>query len=537
MDKFRELNISEDIIKVLQKKGFEEPTEIQKLTIPLVLENKMDIIAQAQTGTGKTASFAIPLIQNLKDTKTPGAIIIAPTRELVIQVAEEFNSLRGDNKLVVAPIYGGQSIDIQLKRLKRGVSVVIGTPGRVLDHIKRGTLKLDKVKYFILDEADEMLNMGFIEDIETILDKTPKERRVLLFSATMPNRIKSLAERYMKDYTHLKTKTNLTTDLTEQIYFEVLERDKFEALSRIIDIELNFYGIIFCRTRRDVDDVTMKLQNRGYIVDGLHGEVSQAQREKILNKFRIKHISILVATDVAARGLDVNNLTHVINYSIPQNPEAYVHRIGRTGRAGQKGIAITFITPREFRQLSFIKKVAKVDIKHHEVPKVKDIIKSKKTNIIKEVTSVLQDDLSEYINLSQKLMEEDSPENVVAALLKYSFEKVLSEKNYNNLTDLKKSSGKQRNRGKGKDKGRPRKISEGKTRLFIAKGSRNKFDKNKLIDLISTKSGVSKSVISQVDVFDSYSFVSVPFVEAEKIVHAFKKERVGKRPIVEKAKK
>ncbi len=321
MEKFAQLGLSAKTLSALQVKGFEEPTEIQALTIPLILKNEQDLVAQAQTGTGKTAAFSLPLLEILNPTnKHVQALILAPTRELVIQISEEINSLKGDSKLTVTPIYGGQSMELQLDRLRRGVSIVVGTPGRVIDHLTRKTLILDKVRFVVLDEGDEMLNMGFIEDIEQILQHTPEEKRVLLFSATMPNRIKDLASTYMKDINHVKAQNTLTTNLTDQIYFEVARHDKFEALCRIIDIETAFYSIIFCRTKVEVDELASKLIDRGYSAEGLHGDISQAQREQILRKFRKKQISLLVATDVAARGIDINNLTHVINYSLPQDP-------------------------------------------------------------------------------------------------------------------------------------------------------------------------------------------------------------------------
>jgi ATP-dependent RNA helicase DeaD len=283
MQKFKDLGLSEKTLRALRAKGFEEPTEIQNMAIPLLLQNEIDIIAQAQTGTGKTAAFALPLIERVKpDSRKTQAIILAPTRELVIQVCEEIISLKGESNLSVAPIYGGQAIELQLKKLRQGVSIIVGTPGRVLDHINRGSLDLDEVQYFILDEADEMLNMGFIEDIEKIFGYTPEDKRVLLLSATMPDRIKKLAEKYMGNYTHLKTRTEPTTDLTDQVYFEVARQDKLEALSRIIDMESDFYGMVFCRTKIEVDELATKLIERNYPADALHGDISQSQREKIL---------------------------------------------------------------------------------------------------------------------------------------------------------------------------------------------------------------------------------------------------------------
>ncbi|HUX59278.1 MAG TPA: DEAD/DEAH box helicase, partial [Bacteroidales bacterium] len=374
--KFEHLGLSKMVLDAIYKKGFEEPSRIQTLAIPVMLRNDTNIMAQAQTGTGKTAAFGLPLIEMINPSeRSVQALIITPTRELAIQVSEEISSLKGDSGIQVIPIYGGQSIDQQLRRLKKGVHIVVGTPGRVIDHINRKTLNLKDIEYLILDEADEMLNMGFIEDMEEIMKHTNPQKRTFLFSATMPSRIKALASKYMVDYEFITVETQqLTTSLTEQIYYEVKAADKFEALCRIIDIEEDFYGLVFCRTKNDVDSVVGHLIDRGYDADAIHGDISQGQREKTLDKFRKKRINVLVATDVAARGIDVSNLSHVINYALPQDPESYVNRIGRTGRAGKQGTAITFITPSEYNRLMFIQRIAKTDIKRSKVPNVKDII-------------------------------------------------------------------------------------------------------------------------------------------------------------------
>jgi len=348
-EKFKKLGLTDKTLVALQKKGFEEPTSIQEKVIPLLLKGKKDIIGQAQTGTGKTAAFGLPIIENINpDKKNVKALILTPTRELAIQVAEELNSLKGNQSIKIIPVYGGQVITQQIRKLKSGVDIVVGTPGRVIDHIKRRTLKLRELSYLVLDEADEMLNMGFIEDVEEILESVGPDRRMLMFSATMPERIKKIAERFMGEYEHIKgKKEQLITGLTEQIYFEVHEQDKLEALTRIIDIEDEFYGLVFCRTKVIVSGLAGKLMDRGYDAEALHGDLTQPQREVILGRFRKRNITILVATDVAARGIDIINLSHVINYSLPQDPESYIHRIGRTGRAGSEVMAITFVTPSE----------------------------------------------------------------------------------------------------------------------------------------------------------------------------------------------
>ena len=357
LEEFRKLGLSDKTLKALSKKGYETPTPIQALTIPALLNGEKDIIGQAQTGTGKTAAFSLPILERFESSKSIQAIVLAPTRELALQVAEEMNSLASGKKIRITPVYGGQSIEFQIKQLKKGTDIIVGTPGRVMDLMDRKLIKLDNLKYFILDEADEMLNMGFVEDVEKILESTNEDKRMLFFSATMPNEIMKIAKKHMKDYEVLAVKTReLTTDLTDQIYFEVHERDKFEALCRIIDLTRDFYGIVFCRTKNDVNDVVGKLNDRGYDAEGLHGDISQNYREVTLKRFKARKINVLVATDVAARGIDVNDLSHVINYAIPQEAESYVHRIGRTGRAGKEGTAITFITPQEYRRLLQIQK-------------------------------------------------------------------------------------------------------------------------------------------------------------------------------------
>ena len=355
---FSALGLSEEMLAAVQAKGFETPTSIQRLTIPRLLSGENDIIAQSQTGTGKTAAFGLPILQQIEPSKEGvQSIILVPTRELAVQAAEELLSYNRERRLSITAIYGGAAMSEQLRRLSRGVDIVVGTPGRVLDHIRRGTLKLDKVRFLVLDEADEMLNMGFVEDVEEIMGHTGEDRRVLLFSATMPERIIRLSEAYMRNTEVLRVESqHLTADLTNQIYFEVREADKFDAMTRIIDIEPDFYGIVFCRTKIGVDEVATRLVAQGYSAEGLHGDVSQAQREKILRKFRDKAVNILVATDVAARGIDVSNLSHVINYSLPQDSESYVHRIGRTGRAGLKGLAMMITTEDDVKAVEAIEK-------------------------------------------------------------------------------------------------------------------------------------------------------------------------------------
>lgn len=516
---FDELGLTAESLSAIKTKGFEEPTDIQALTIPVMLKDDTNIIAQAQTGTGKTAAFGLPLIEMIDPAaRSVQALILAPTRELAVQVSEEINSLKGQRDIRVVPIYGGQSIDQQLRRLKQGIHIVVGTPGRVIDHIKRKTLKLDRIEHLILDEADEMLNMGFIDDIEKIMTHTNPQKRTLLFSATIPARIKELARKYMNGYEFITVKKKpLTTNLTEQIYYEIRASEKFEALCRIIDMETDFYGLVFCRTKNDADQVANRLIDRGYDAEALHGNISQAQRERTLNKFKKQRTHILVATDVAARGIDVNNLTHVINYALPQDPESYVHRIGRTGRAGNEGTAITFITPGEYKRLLFIQRMAKADIKKQRLPKVDDVIQAKKKKIEDDLSTLMESTLDKkYYNWAKQLLQDKSPTEVVAALLNYSFEAEIDPATYDEIRE----SG---SKGSSLDK-------EGKTRLFIALGKKDKINSKKLIELIRGRVAIKPRQIDDIQVLEKFSFITVPFNKAEQIISSFRMR--GGRPLV-----
>ena len=524
METFENLGLSNKTLTVLKGKGFEKPTPIQAKTIPAILTGKKDIVGQAQTGTGKTAAFGLPTIELLQEgSTTVQVLVLTPTRELAIQVAEEINSLKGKKQLSIVPIYGGQSMDLQLRRLKKGVDIVVGTPGRILDHLKRRTLKLDKISYLILDEADEMLNMGFLEDVTEIMEKTNPSKRTMLFSATMPREIMLIAEKHMGEYDVLKgAGERLTVSQTDQIYFEVSGSDKFEALCRIIDIENEFYGLVFCRTKIDVDTIANHLSERGYDADALHGDISQSQREKILNKFKKRLLNILVATDVAARGIDVHDLTHVINYSLPQDSESYVHRIGRTGRAGKEGNAITFITPAEYRKLQSIQKRAKTDIRKAHLPSVYDVIKTKKLRIKTDLEEIVKSPpQTEYLELSRELLKINSPEEILGAVLQYSFQDELDKKSYAEIDSAVVDS-------------------KGKTRLFVKQGKQDGLTPRKLVDLIKDKCGVSRKKIKDIQIFDKFSFVTLPFHEAEILLSYFKKQKKQKKgsgPFITKAKK
>ncbi len=522
LEKFRALGLSEETLAELRKKGFEEPTEIQEKTIPILLEGGADIIGQAQTGTGKTAAFGLPILDRL-DPGAEGiqALVLVPTRELAIQVAEEINSFKGSRKCQIIPIYGGQSIVDQLQRLRKGADIVVGTPGRILDHMRRKTIVFDRVSHVVLDEADEMLNMGFIDEVKEILDHTNPDRRTLLFSATMPDRIMDIARRYMHKYRVVNTKKGqLTVDLTDQIYFEVAPNDRFESLCRIIDIEKEFYGLIFCRTKVAVDELANKLIDRGYEAEGIHGDLSQNQRERILEKFRKRHITILVATDVAARGIDVADLSHVINFSLPQDAEAYIHRIGRTGRAGKKGIAITFTTPDEYRKLMYIARVTKKEIRKEKVPRASEIITVKKTRILAELNEIIEArEHRDYLTTAMQMVHDQDPAEIVAALLKYTLEDELSEGKYRDIREYTEESVEEK----------------GRARLFISLGKKDGLTPKKLTKLINNETRIPAGKVSEIRVMDSYSFLSVPFKEAEVLLKAFKEKKGSHKAIVKRA--
>ena len=552
---FESLGLGERTLKAVKAKGFEEPSEIQAACIPLLLKEGTEVVGQAQTGTGKTAAFALPILETVdEEKKSVQALILTPTRELALQVSEEINSLKGDRKTEVTPIYGGASMEIQLRKLKRGVQIVVGTPGRILDHIKRGTLDLSNLVFMVLDEADEMLDMGFIEDIEEVLKNVPETRRMLMFSATMPPQIQKLAENFMKTPTLVRTqKTDAATPQADQIYFEVKEADKIEALTRIIDRDPDFYGVIFCRTKLQCDEIGHKLQARGYDAEALHGDLSQRERETILRKMKERVIRILVATDVAARGLDIQDLTHVINYSLPSDPEIYIHRVGRTGRAGKEGTAITFITPSEARRFSYIKKASKSEIRKEEIPTPREVVERRRELIKEQLLSALEKDGGEeYRSISEGLLEDNDPVDVLSSVLSLFYRDALDESQYKDI-----SVGKKRERTKKKsnaetsytdrkkeDRERPYdKIKtpsmddEGLTRLFIARGRNDGLTKRGLADVLIDQAGVKNEDIRDIQVMEDFSFINAPYDAAEHILRIFGKSRNGEKPIITKARK
>lgn len=519
IEEFQALGLTEVTLGAIRDKGFETPSPIQTLTIPTLLRNENDIIAQSQTGTGKTAAYGLPILEQIKSAKLPQALVLVPTRELALQVTEELISLNR-KKISVAAIYGGASMSEQLRRIKKGIDIVVATPGRILDHIRRETIDFSELRWLILDEADEMLNMGFIEDVEEIMAASSDYKRTLMFSATMPQRIVSLSKKYMHDTQVLKVESKqLTADLTDQIYFEVRESDKFDALTRIIDVESEFYGIVFSRTKVGVDEIVNRLLERGYAAEGLHGDVSQAQREKILRKFKRKSVNILVATDVAARGIDVNNLTHVINYSLPQDSESYVHRIGRTGRAGNQGTAITFISNSEFRQFTAMKREVKTEIRKEMLPSAQDVIAIKCTKIKDDLQEIVNGEalVENYKTMAQEILSEYDPQVAMAALLKLAFRNELEQDNYPEVRSFSVDR-------------------KGTARLFIAVGKVDGFTPPKLVEMLKRETNLSDSKIDDVRIMDNFSFVTVPYAEAESVTKQLNKLSRGNKPLAEIAK-
>ncbi len=517
MKKFEEMGLSQNIIEALEKKGFSEPTPIQEKAIPILMNEDVDLVGQAKTGTGKTAAFGIPMIEQLEPQRGHiQALILTPTRELALQVADELKSLRGRKKFKILAVYGGQSINNQIRALQRGVDIVVGTPGRVLDLISRGKLDFSRISWLVLDEADEMLNMGFIDDVEEILSSTSEDKRVLLFSATMPDRILKLARKYMGEYKLVKVAAdNSTSDLTRQFFYRVYSKDKPELLRRIIEQEDEFYALIFCNTKVEVDGLNRVLTDMGFSSEAIHGDFSQYQRERVLYKFKNRMVNILIATDVAARGLDIPDLTHVVNYNVPQNPEAYIHRIGRTGRAGKGGVAITFVSPEEEAHFNFIRRIVKSEITLLKPPSVQEILEAKR----KKFRTYLDRELMEgdpeesYLRFARELMEDYEAEKIIALLLK-EFIKERPEE-YSPIEEVKVGEG-------------------GSVRMFAAVGKEGGYGPQELVEMIKKRVEIEERDIRNIRIFDKFSFFSVPSYYADVIIKSFKKR--GGRSIFDRAK-
>lgn len=503
--KFSDLGINESVLKAINTMGFEEPSQIQAEAIPVALQG-FDMIGQAQTGTGKTTAFGIPIISNLSAERgAPQALILTPTRELAIQVTEEIGRIAKFSRISLIPIYGGQPIDRQIRSLNKGVDIIVGTPGRILDHIRRHTLKLNSIKFFVLDEADEMLDMGFKDDIEEVIKNLNEDRQTMLFSATMPSEIKKLASKYMKkDIKHIAiVKNTMTVSTVKQFYFEIKQKDRFESLCRILDVDEPQSSIIFCKTKKGVDELVEGMQARGYIVEGMHGDMGQNQRMNTLKKFKEGNLDFLVATDVAARGIDIENVSHVINYDLPQDAESYVHRIGRTGRANREGLAYSLVTPREYIVLKQIEKTTKSKIKRKEIPTIEDIYEIKHKNILTRVKeTLLTDDYKEFIPLAAELDDEYNLVDVAAALMKNLFDKELTFDYTENSLAI-----------------------ESNVRLFLSVGRKDSINPRSLIEFITSTADIAKQEIGDITILDKFSFIDIP----ERYVEVLMKKVHGKK--------
>ena len=418
--KFKELGLDHDLLKAIAQSGFEEATPIQAETIPLVLEGK-DVIGQAQTGTGKTAAFGLPILQHIdKADRSIQALVISPTRELAIQTQEELYRLGQDKKIKVQAVYGGADIRRQIRQLSEHPQIVVGTPGRILDHIGRHTLKLQNLKVLVLDEADEMLDMGFIDDIEKIVEQMPTARQTLLFSATIPTSIMRLTNKFMHEPVTVKIKAKeLTADTVEQYYVRAKDYEKFDVMTRLFDVQDPDLALIFGRTKRRVDELTRGLKARGYRAEGIHGDLTQQKRMSVLRQFKSGQLDFLVATDVAARGLDISGVTHVYNYDIPQDPDSYVHRIGRTGRAGHKGVSVTFVTPNEIEYLHTIEDLTKKRMLPMKPPTAEEALMGQISSGLETIKAQVEaNDTEKYEAMAESLLENYTPLQLVSAYLK-----------------------------------------------------------------------------------------------------------------------
>ncbi len=529
---FKDLDLSKEVKKAIAEMGFEEATSIQSQSIPHILKGS-DVIGQAQTGTGKTCAFGIPAIEMIDpNSEDIQVLVLCPTRELAIQSSEELKSVsKYKSKIRILPVYGGQPIDRQIMALKKRPQIIIGTPGRVMDHMRRRTLKLANLKMIILDEADEMLNMGFREDIDVILEKVPEERQTILFSATMPKEILDLTSKYQKEPIHIKVAhKELTVPSIEQYYLEVSESAKLEVLSRLIDTNNIKLALVFCNTKKRVDELASSLQSRGYSSEALHGDMKQEQRDKVMSKFRKGHFDICVATDVAARGIDVDDVEAVFNYDIPDDEEYYVHRIGRTGRAGKSGKAFTFVTGREIYKLRDIQKYTKSSISLIKPPTLTDIEENRMVSMLETLKdTIIEGQLTKYITYVEKAIEDLNSQNgensfitsidVAAALLKmYSNQ---SGKQAVSVPDIDEVS---------EDEGEM-------VRLFINIGSSNKVQPRHIIESIVNSTGIPGKLIGAINIFDKYTFVEVPREYSLEVLQSMKNYKVkGKTINIEKSK-
>ncbi len=524
--RFEEMGLSEEIQKAVRYMGFEEASPIQAKAIPAMISG-IDLIGQAQTGTGKTAAFGIPILEKVDPKlKKLQAIVLCPTRELAIQVADEIRNLsRYMHGIKVLPIYGGQDIVKQIRSLKSGTQIIIGTPGRVMDHMRRKTMKLDFVHTVVLDEADEMLNMGFREDIEFVLSGVPEERQTVLFSATMPKPIMEITKKFQNNAKVIKvTKKELTVPNIEQYYYDIKPKKKEEVLSRLLDIYSPRLSVVFCNTKKQVDLLVNALLGRGYFAAGLHGDMKQEQRDRVMQGFRTGKTEILVATDVAARGIDVDEVEAVFNYDLPQDDEYYVHRIGRTGRAGREGRAFSFVSGKEVYKLKEIQRYCKTKIYAQKVPSLNDVANTKMENILDDVERVIeQEDLDMMINAIEERVNnsEFTAMDMAAAFLKICCGMTEDNKN------TEENDWEFGDTGAGED---------GMVRLFINIGKKQRVRPGDILGAIAGESGMDGKLIGTIDMYDKYTFVEVPREYAREVLNAMKNVKIkGKTVAVEPA--
>ncbi len=531
--RFEKLDLCPELLRAVEDMGFEEMTPIQAQSIP-VMRSGADMIGQAQTGTGKTAAFGIPLLEKVDpDNRKLQALVLCPTRELAIQVAEELRNLaKYLHGIKVLPIYGGQDISRQIRSLKGGVQIVIGTPGRVMDHMRRHTLRLQELHTVVLDEADEMLNMGFREDIETILKDTPGDRQTVLFSATMPRAIMEIAELYQREAVHVKVvKKELTVPNIEQYYYEVRPKNKDEVLCRLLDLYAPKLSLIFCNTKKKVDELVLELQNRGYFAEGLHGDLKQMQRDRVMQGFRDGNTDILVATDVAARGIDVDDVEAVFNYDLPQDDEYYVHRIGRTGRAGRQGKSFTFIVGREVYKLKDIQRYCRTRIQAQPIPSLDDVANMKVEHMFEKLEQVIAgEDLSSSIRAIEAYLNQSdrTAMDLAAAFLRAELGDSLEEQKDDLAGEMYQWETERRGKG--------RKGKEQMVRLYLSAGRKQKIKPGDVLGAITGESGMPGKAIGSIDMYDRYTFVDVPRKYYKQVLKSMKNKKIkGSRIYMEKA--
>ena len=524
--KFSELGLKDTILSAITEMGYESPTPIQQQSIPYLLENNGDLIGLASTGTGKTAAFGLPLLNKIDlQSKNTQGLIICPTRELCIQITKDLKDYAANTKgISVVPVYGGTDIVKQIRQIERGAHIVVATPGRLIDLINRKKIKLWEVETVILDEADEMLNMGFKEDIDSILQQTPDHKNVWLFSATMPKEVARIAKTYMDSPFEITVGgKNETNKNIEHHYYIVKERDRFQALKSIIDFNPNIYGLIFCRTRRDTAAVADKLMAGGYNAEPIHGDLSQAQRDRVMDKFRNKSLQILVATDVAARGIDVNDITHVIHYQLPEDVENYTHRSGRTARAGKKGTSIALINTKEGRKIKSIERIIGSNFDLKKVPSSDEICEKQLLSLLEGITENESDTkrIDKYMPMLMEQLGDYSKEDLIKRFVSSEFNKFLDY--YENSRDLNANEGSGRGDredygSRKKGGGRDRVDDTDKQRFFVGLGRKDGFNHGALLRLLCDNTGVSKGDIGKIDILETFSFFDADVKETETIL-------------------